>query len=300
MACEYTLNNSGTPSCFPIISLTHSLMVQPTFDSTGVKNFIDVSGTVNNATFKAMINNTDGTKRLYPLPELKNIEDVRDEAITFNWDDNETVYIQDGVRKFKGFFPLASTTFLSQISDYRNTDLGVYFRSVEEDLIANSSVAGKMYPVRIAKGTWRTTYIKSKTGEPVMIQLDFDFAKSEKDEDLNVLTSGEMDSDTNLLDLSGLLDVNGVSSSITTTTFTLTASMLYGSAKTKQAFSGGVIGDFSLYNVTSSVAVVLTTVTEGSDGVYAIVMPLQTTAHVLTLSMSKDGFEMDDVTVIIP
>jgi hypothetical protein len=88
--------------------------------------------------------------------------------------------------------------------------------------------------------------------------------------------------------------------SISTTGFSTELTYDYGTAVTKQKFKGAVLADFTLYNETTTASVTITSVTEATDGNYDFVIPAQTSADVLTLSLSKDGFEMTDLTVTIP
>ena len=87
-------------------------------------------------------------------------------------------------------------------------------------------------------------------------------------------------------------------SSITVTGFTATLIDCFDCPIT-----GLVAGDFSITD-SSGASVVITSVTEtGSTGVYAFVIPTQTSAEVLTLIGSKTGLNFQAVTaktILIP
>ena len=98
----------------------------------------------------------------------------------------------------------------------------------------------------------------------------------------------------------GILDVNAVYSSISTTGFVMATTSDYGDVKTPLVVKGLLLADFSLYNNTAAASVVITSVTESPDGTYTFVIPAQTSADVMTLTISADGFELQDTTITIP
>ena len=82
--CKQGIANTGTPNCSTSIEVPVKLFVQSLYDSEGNKNMIDLSTIaspedLDNAFFSAMINDSDVSKRLFPFPKMKNVENTRGE-----------------------------------------------------------------------------------------------------------------------------------------------------------------------------------------------------------------------------
>ena len=60
--CESTLPNGSQPNCATIIGLQKKFIFVPLFDSTGARNSIDLSATLNAAYFTGKINQVDASR----------------------------------------------------------------------------------------------------------------------------------------------------------------------------------------------------------------------------------------------
>lgn len=305
--CNASLGNSGVPNCVNIPNVTYKMFVTPTFDSTGAKNYIDTTATLDSTFFTDLLNagrsgatNTDEKQRIYPIGAFKNVEDVRGDDITEGFNDGSTTFIQEGTRTFTGvIIDRPSPTLLGKMKGWRCSQISAYIVDTDGNLYGNGSESGKLYPFRLDSETWSPKFMKTADTTVAKIQLDFTYAKDEADEDIKMILSSETTPDVR--DLVGLIDVNaGAATSITTTGFVTALTFDYGSAVTAQDFKGAVLADFDLYNETTTSSVTITSVTESPDGTYTFVIPLQTSADVLTLNLQKDGFEMTALTITIP
>src|SRR3990170_4598150 len=100
--CESGLLNTGA-GCSPLMDVTDKIIVVPIYDSTGAKNRIQLSSFAFDSTsFKALINQSDASKRWYPVPRLKNVTDERAEPELETFDDNTKIPIRQGLREFTG------------------------------------------------------------------------------------------------------------------------------------------------------------------------------------------------------
>lgn len=305
--CNASLGNSGVPNCVYIPNVTYKMFVTPTFDSTGAKNYIDTTATLDSTFFDDLLNagrsgatNTDEKQRIYPIGAFKNVEDVRGEDVTESFNDNSTAFIQEGTRTFTGIIiDRPSPTLLGKMKSWRCSQISAYIIDIDGNIYGNGAESGKLYPVRLDSETWSPKFMKTADSSVAKIQLDFTYAKDEADEDLKMILSDETTPDVR--DLSGLIDVNaGAASGISTTGFATELTFDYGSAVNSQLFKGAVLADFDLYNDTQTSSVVITSVTENPDGTYTFVIPAQTSADSMTLNLQKDGFDMTALTVVIP
>jgi len=268
-------------------------------DST--KNVIDISSyTGSQAEWDARINDSDGSKRYYPLPAFKNVEDVKGDTIFETFNDTSNLFVQEGTRTYTGVMPNESPTLLGKMKEARCQKIGVYIVDDCGNLIGNiSSDGASLEPIPVDNNTWNPILVKATDTTVQKIQLSFEYSRLNKDEDLKMIAESE--SEIDLLTLRGLLDVNAAAAtSISTTGFTTSLTYDYGTAVAAYDVKGLVLADFDLYNETSTSSVVISSVTESPDGTYAFVIPAQTSSDVLTLNLQKDGFEMTALSVTIP
>jgi len=302
-----TLSNTGTPNCISIGGVSYKLWIQRKYDSTGARNYIDTTATLDSTFFTDLLNagrsgatNTDSLQRIFPTQPLKNVEDIRAEDITESFNDGSVTPIQQGSRTFSAIMIEAvSPTLLGKYEGFKCEDIQVYVIDVNGRIGGNNEEDGKLYGLDIESGTFSPKWMKPTDTTVSKIQLDYTYSKAEQDSNLAWIEPSETSVDAE--DLKGLLDVTaGAATSISTTGFVTELTYSYGSAVTKNKFKGAVLADFDLYNETQTAAIVITSVTESPDGTYTFVIPAATSADVLSLNLQKDGFEMTELSITIP
>lgn len=300
--CNVGLGNTGTPNCQPIATVAKKLIVVPTYDSTGAKQGILLTDTLDEAYLTAKINAANAADRWFPLPVMENITHERADSIVETAASGKLALIREGVKSFSGEIWKQSPALLGKIKEARCTDISVFIVDNDENVIGSCpSDDGYLYPIQVDKDSWDARTIEATDTTVQKISLAFNWSDDEKDEDIRMITEDDYSFDA--LGAKGLLDVNAVYSSISTTGFTATLSTIFGSKAALVKVKGLVAGDFALYNVTDDLAVTITSVTESADGVYDFVIPAQTSADVLRLTPTKNGFDFTNVvsnTILIP
>ena len=296
--CSLTLGNTGTPSKQTIAAVTKKVVFVPLYADDGTRNSVASTDTLNLAYFTALVNNADASKRWYPTPEIKNITDERADPTVETFTDNTTAIAAQGVRSFLGLANNMGGVFLSKLQAIKCNKVGVYFIDECGKLVGTVSADGlSLYPVAISDGSFDPRMVKTTDSTIAKVQLGFNVSSLEQDYNLRVV---ETEADADLLNLSVLLDVNAAISAPSTTGFVAALTLDYGPFGDAIKVKGWLLADFVLYNETSEAAIVITSVTEGPDGTYTFVIPAQTPADVLTLTSSKDGFELVAATITIP
>ena len=302
--CNNGLSNVGLPNCVPIASVTKKLILVPLFANDGTRNEYNVSAlTFNQAFFDARINDTDASKRWFVLQDVENVEDVRADAIFETLNNGKNIFIQQGVRSFTGVLINGSSEQLYKLESGACVNFGILVVDKNGNLIGNGlSKAGYLRPIKVDKNTWVPTLVKSTDTTVQKIQLKFEWDITEEDKNLKMISADDIT--ISLLDLAGLVDIyGGTPSSISTTGFTIQLKTFYGSMKNPVVVQGLLLADFSLYNETDALAVTISSVTESPAGTYAFTFAAQTSADVLELRISKNGFDdafLNDVTITIP
>lgn len=292
--------NTGQLSCTPKKNVDAGIVLVYQTADDGTANKILSSDTIDSAYITALINNADKSKRWYPLMNLKTVIGERQDPTTQDID-GVSYNTKTGVRNYDGtIYGAGANPQLEGAINSRASIKDAYYKiDINGNLTGILDEDGNLLPIKIELGTLYSKYKEPTATEVQNVSIKFMVKESVKDSDLRTLDAQTITTD--LLEIEGLKDVIGVSSAPSTTGFVLTAEMLYGSNPfALPAFSGALLADFVVYNVTTASAIVLTSVTEGADGVYTFLMPAQTSADVLTVDLSKDGFEMVTVDVTIP
>ena len=303
--CNAGLSNTGTPDCQNVQNVTAKIILLNTFDSDGNRNFIDTTLTLDKTFIDARINDSDKSKRWRPLsrPKMKNVEDLKADSVFETFNDTSNVFIREGARTFNALILNQSPTFLGKIKSARCVDISVFLVDIEGNLIGSTQEADKLFPIRVDKETWNPIDMRKTDTASQRIALSFEFSDIESDEDIKMIKANEFASDVSLLTERGLIDVNGVVSDITVSSFTLGATFDYGTAVTASPFEGkDDTGDWLLAEVTPTPgAIVITSVTEVSAGVYDFVFPPSTIGDTLSLDLDPTvlGFDMDQLSITI-
>ena len=303
--CNAGLGNTGRPGCFPLASVAKKLILVSMKKSDGTANFVDTTAApYDQAFFDALINHADPTQRWYPTPELKNIVNERGDPITQSFEDGTSVKIQNGPRTFQSLAVGMTPEFLDKISANGCVDLGAYTIDKSRNLIGNGRDAGKLFPIRIDKNTWDTRLIDATDTTIQSVAINFEFSQIERDEDIRMITANNYAAGVDILELEGLLDVNVTYSAITDVSFTATLKTCYGDHVNPIGVEGLIQTDFSIDEISPTPAnVPILTFTEVGDGVYDFTYAMQTSADVLRLTPTKEGFDFAAVAatdIVIP
>lgn len=301
--CNVGLGNTGLPNCFPIADVAKRLILVPLFADDGTRNEYAITTTFNEAFFEARKNDTDTSKRWFPLPDIENIEDVRADAIVETFNSGKKVFIQDGDRNFSGVIPQGVPEYLGKLKSAGCVRFGMLVVDKSGNLIGNgNSHEGYLRPIEVEKGTWYVRYVKAQDQATSKIQIDFQWAIIEDDANLRMLTASNMNG-YDIFDLTGLIDLYAEDATdISTTSAKVKIETSFGDIKTPEVFKGGVAADFqstdsaatsNLYNVTDD-ADVAVTVVEDPDGYYTFTFAAQSAGDTMRGIVVKDGFEMAD------
>jgi hypothetical protein len=310
--CKYSMNNTGA-GCSPLIKAALMYIAVPTFDSTRKRNYIDAADVpFDEQYFLDKVNDPDISKRWYPLVSLKNPSDKRGESVTQQFDDNTFAMIEQGGRQIMAMIigKDASPQYYKQLLTFKNVDFSIYVITTDKNLVGMKLDDNDfLYPIRIDRESWDPIWNPGSAKELQAIAIKANYHKSMLDENIQVLTLGEMDYDPSLIE--GLRSVDATYSSPDANPGGFVAALTteYGSFLTKEPVVGLVAADFSLYNVTGGAPIVITSVTEATDtdgngtGVYTFVIPNQTANDVVRLTPSKQGFDFKRVeknTLVLP
>lgn len=300
--CANGLGNTGLPSSDNSrIKIPVGMFRMNTYNSVGVKNRVaGGTGPISQVYLDGRLNDPDPTQRWYPIMDITSVATTRSEDVTVSLSNGVKEFIKEGIRSFP-FEIGGGATMAGQLKQGRCTEFSFFLVDECNKLIGMDLGDTYLTPIRAAKGTFSVGYnFASDSPAREAIPITFDWHAKEKDENLAFL-----ESDADLADARGLLDISSTVSSISTTGFTVKLFDKYGPVGDKGVLTGLLVGDFALHNVTDNLAVTITSVTESTvtKGTYVFVIPAQGTTEVLRLTPSKDGFDFSQVienTIAIP
>lgn len=286
--CESGLSNTGTPNCVTIQSVTSKLILVPLKDSTGAKNFLDLTTTFTSATFTALANQVDSSKRWFPLPQFENVELAKADSTFEEAPSGRKVFIKQGKRSFAGQLWNETPQLLGKIQDNRCVDFGVYVVDVNGNLVG-SKVGDKLYPIPVDNESFEAKLMFATDAATQKIMVGFDFYRLFDESTLWLLTPSDTTDLFDFNNLEGLLDVALTKTSASTTNLVVTGTLDYGTAKSKIKVLGLVQADFTLKNTATgaSIAILTAVATENS---YALTFASQTASLPVTLTVAKTGY----------
>ncbi len=287
--CEQGLSNTGVPACVPIQSVTSTLIMVPLADSTGVANAIDLTAAV--PVWADLINESDESKRWFPLPAFENVELPKADSQFEEANSGRMAFLRQGKRSFSGelWADDSSPTLLSKLQNNRCVEFGVFIVDVNGNLVG-SQVGERLFPIPVDNPSFNPTYAFATDSTVSKIIVAFDFDRLFDEGTMYMIQPDE--AGVNFNDLKGLIDVNFADfSEVANTSVTFNAEFDYGTAYNKILLKGLVGADFALYNNTTSSAEVLGIVTENLplEGNYTVNFAF-VTGESYTLSINKVGF----------
>lgn len=284
--CNVGLGNTGRPGCVPIQSVTASLIMVPLRANDGTMNSIDLTSPL--PTWTDLVNESDASKRWFPLPLFENVELAKADSQFEEANSGRMAFLRQGKRSFAGelWGEDSTPTLLGKLQAGRCVSFGIYVIDVTGNLIG-SKVGNSLYPIPVDAQSWDPKFMFATDSTVQKIMLGFDFDRLFDESTMYMITANEAGIDFN--SLSGLIDVNLViSNEVAGVSIDLAASFDYGTALNPILFSGATISDFELVSVSNGVETI-GSVVENSAGNYTLSFAFSA-GEEYTLSVIKDGF----------
>jgi hypothetical protein len=286
--CNAGLSNTGRPGCVPVFGITSSMILVPLKANDGTLNGIDLNATL--PVWSDLINEVDASKRWFPLPAFENVELAKADSQFEESNSGRKAFLRQGTRSFSGelWAEDSTPTLLGKLYNVRCVDFGIYIVDVNGNLIG-SEMDGYLYPIPVDNASWDPKFMFATDSAVQKIMLAFDIDRLFNEATMYQITATEGSQDFTKLE--GLIDVNLLNLTITSTDVTFDAKLDYGTALNKILFKGALLTDFALYNNTTASVVVLSGIQEIADGKYTLTFPAQTAGDSLTLSIDKTGYD---------
>jgi|688.fasta_scaffold268916_2 hypothetical protein len=285
------LGNLGVNSCAPRFSVLNKLGWMPIYDSTGVKNKIDLTGTIDEAFFQGLINEPDPSKRLYLSPIFENVKRPKGDNIYDTAPSDRKYEVKKGKKEFTGEHYDVPAQLEARYEGHGCGETGVFEIDIDGNFkgFKTSDDSTDLYPIQIDKKSFSTKFVEAEDTTVSRLMVAFDYNRLLKDSKTWMLTAEELGFDIN--DLEPLLeaDITFVSKTSTNVVFDVKAKQ--GTALNRIAVEGLVTADLSLYDNTLAASVSITVVESSTiAGRYtATFTAISGSTSNLTLTLQKDG-----------
>ena len=304
--CDTGIVNSGIPSCVSGFERIVKLFFVYQIASDGSSNAVPCSQTIDETFLTGKLNEADPSKRWYPTDKINSVEEVRNTPTTETID-NIDLNVTQGTRTFQGVFIGKASSSPQYLKFLKSTECPkvMYFGVDKNGTLVGieTEVGGEaaLNGIAIQEKSIYSLPIPATATTIAKNQLNFIVDDLVNDEEIGYISADEITAD--LLNANGLLDVTlaeGVLSG-TFDSFSVIATLLYGSVCTKLNFTGATdIADWDLYNVTQDSAVVITAVTEDPTGTYTFDFAAQLSGDTLRLTLNKEGFSASQILITFP
>ncbi len=305
-SCDVSLQNTGSPSCAPVMGVAANFILVPLIANDGTFNKIDPSATLNDAYFTALINEADDSKRWYPTGKLKNVTTDRADPILETFEDGSSVFIRDGIRNFTAMIIKGSFELAKQFNANRCSTFGIFIVDLDGNILGTTKTGSNyLYPIAVDAATFyaKPVFTTDTTIQKIMLQGQWDVLQ--KDDDLRMISASSITA-ANIVNLKGLMNVYATIVSTSTTTMVLDLYAKVGNIVTNYPIEGLVTADFvssdtgstsKMYNITdASDLTVAATESTTVDGRYTLTYTGAVASEVLQPLIKKNG--LDGVTMI--
>lgn len=284
MNCQTVCSCNGYPGntavgCIQEMGVGLRPWIVQMIGSDGTANYIDLTTPLTDTLIKGFTNNTDQTKRFFPYPEIKDIDDVRDKVVTDPAKDQTEYFVRYGLRKFTGtyFSDYACPALDGLINNLRcNKTLGAFWVDTNGTIWGNLSSDGtKLYPIKIDPKSVSSTFVKPTNTTVTKLTWMFNYHPTVTDCTLAGLPVTSMAAGVNPLYYDGLFNVYLVAKSAIHGTSTLIVDLNdgWGNITDPEPVTGLVAADFDVFDITTSTDLLVTSATENANipGRYTIV-----------------------------
>lgn len=289
-SCGSGNGNTGLPQCISNLGITIGNGIQQMVADDGTRNGYDLSASLGTK-FVDSLTETDVTKRMYPLRDFKNMDFPKEDTQYATNTDGSKTFLREGIQSFTAELHDVPAGFDSKLQNMKCKNNGVWGFSVEG--VYGMLVGTMWYPINI--NSFAPTFKMRTPAAPQMEMVAYDWDGTANAGQLWLVPWADLG--TTYDAMLGLLDVNyevtnaPVAGLTTSVSYRLTTD--YGSGLlTAQTVDGLVLADFAAYNETTDLAVTITSVTEVADDDYDFILPSQTAADVIRISLvTSSGYE---------
>ena len=189
--CGTGLGNLGLSSCIVNRNVTNKLFFVPVYDSTGVKNKLDLTGTINEATIIALINQSDASKRWYLSPVFENVVKATADTTFEEAPSQRKKRIKAGKKSFSAEHWDVAPQLEGKYNEYLCGGWGVIELDIDGNIIGKK-VGTDLYPIPVDGDSFDVKYVDPTDAATSKLMVSFDYNRLMKSEELWLISADEL------------------------------------------------------------------------------------------------------------
>jgi len=272
----------------------------------GTYNGIDfsadaVDGVIPDSVIQAKINDPNPLDRWYFVGYYENIEDVRAESLVQSFNSGNSARIKQGIRNFLGFLPKKAPAYVEPLLAMGCQDVAKMDVDDQGNLVGESLDDNFLRGIKIDQNTIDARYVKTTDAEISGVLHSYNYSQTVEDQNIKMITADAIGTD--LKGVRGLLSAT-MTGAGTVTEATVNILVDYGTTiDDRTALKGLELADFTIQNVTQSAPVTIDSLDDSgqSAGDYVLAYSTGVTSgDSLRISVSKNGYEVNPITIVVP
>lgn len=305
--CDTGNGNTGLPDCTSLFGVAKGLGVQNMVAKEGTENKIDLSVASIGTTFVDLLTDSDVSKRLYPITEIRNITFPKEDTQYETDSSGQKSELREGIQSFLGEKWDCEPAFVAKLKQGKCKRNGVFLFSLKgvQGIRKFDETDQKYYFFPIEVRAYAPYYMPQTDANKAKAMIPFDYAPTVETGELWTVSWDDLG--TSYEAMVGLMDVNFKTVDTITGGGTSSVGLRlysdYGSGldnTTTQNVDGLTTSDFTVTNKGTGLAVAGLAVTEVPDNKYTINWTSEAAASVIEISVNTStGFE-GKTTVIEP
>ena len=293
--------NLNRPNCVVEMKAIAFPIIVPRFKADGTRNTIDLTSLTLGQDIKDLLAaSLDAQSRIYPFPRCENVTfertDTAEEVAP-----SGRKYVLEGVGGVRSFnFELwakdAVHQILRELKKFGCSDLDFYLVDIAGNLwgILDSPTSTEMRGYEMATETFNAfkEYATDTTVQKIMASWDLDNAEAE--ECSYAITPEELGYKATTL--KGNISAAQTLTALTATELQSVVFTGFGSAPARDAVTGLLTGNFTVFNETTVLSLAVVAV-ETVEGTYTLTIAAQTASDVLRVDIDAAGYDTASATV---
>lgn len=251
--CGLGLSNTGQEKC-PVASVTYGVFGVSIEANDGTLNKIDAAQTLDAAYLSDRLNDTDESKRWFPIMDLRNVTDVRNESEFETDSAGNVAELRQGTRPFFGEDWNSTPEFLGKIEGWKCSDFGLFVVDINGGMVVRAiDSTGDAYPLPVDRNSFVPRLIVAQDANIQKVGIGFNWHNELMDSELRYIQSATW-GDANLKGAKGLFDISATITNISSSQLTIELFKSYGDYRDRIGDKGVVLADVMFEGISPVVA----------------------------------------------
>lgn len=263
--CGLGLANTGQEKC-PVASVTYGVFGVSLEATDGTLNKIEAAQVLDATYLNERLNDPDASKRWFPIQDLRNVTDVRNDSEFETDSAGNVAELRQGTRPFFGEDWNSTPEFLCQLKGWKCSPFGLFIVDIKGGMVVRAvDDTGDAYPLPVDQNSWSPKLVVAQDANIQKVSISFNWATELDDCELRYIQASNFE--LNLKGLRGLFDISGTVTATNGAFWAATLYKGYGDYRNRIPELGIVLGDVMVVGTSPVEAAFAPTTWTPVDGV---------------------------------